>query len=211
MGRSTIKEKDYRDLLRRILPFVHENGFKSTRMDDVASALGMSKRTLYEIFGSKSDMLQEVIKEMESQQNEFISKTFAESENVMLALISIFKRNRDLMGTINIAFFRDMDSLYKDKRKTYDKTRDKHHEKIQQLYRLGVEQGMFRSDIDYNIHSRILALQMEGLKRIEELFPPDITLQKVYDTIMLGTFRSIASPEGMKILDRVTDEILKEN
>ena len=32
-------------------------GVKSVRMDDVAGSLGMSKRTLYEMFGDKEELL----------------------------------------------------------------------------------------------------------------------------------------------------------
>ena len=32
-------------------------GIKSVRMDDIASQLGMSKRTLYELFGDKEELL----------------------------------------------------------------------------------------------------------------------------------------------------------
>ena len=34
-------------------------GIKSVRMDDVANSLGMSKRTLYEMFGDKEELLYE--------------------------------------------------------------------------------------------------------------------------------------------------------
>ena len=36
-------------------------GIKSVRMDDVANVMGMSKRTLYEMFGDKEELLYESI------------------------------------------------------------------------------------------------------------------------------------------------------
>ena len=203
MQRTDLKEKDYQDLLNRIVPIILEKGLKSTTMDTVANILGMSKRTLYEIFGSKAVMLKEAIGALERQNQEFFVKTFSEADNVMEAFIEVFKYNRDLLGRVNVEFYRDMDRLYKVHREDYDKSREDRYEKMVHMFNLGVEQGMFRPDADYSVHSRIVGLQMEALKRMEELFPEGITLQRVFDTIILGSLRSIASEKGMEVLDNL--------
>ena len=196
------KTKDYQKLLDRIVPIVLEKGLKSTTMDTVAARLSMSKRTLYEIFESKSQMIKEVLTALEKQNQEYFCRTFAEAPNVMEAFIKVFKHNRDLIGSINIEFYRDMDRLYKANRDDYEKAKESRHRKMLEMFRLGVSQGMFREDVDYAVHSRMMGLQMEAMKRVEELFPPDITLQRVFDTTIIGFLRSIASEKGMKILDK---------
>lgn len=201
MQRSGLQEEEYQALLDKIVPIMLENGLKATTMDLVAARLGMSKRTLYEIFESKSEMIKEALRALEKQNQVFFAKVFSEAENVMEGLIEVFKYNRDLLSRVNVQFYRDMDRLYKDKREEYEKTRESRHEKMLELFMLGVEQGMFRSDVDYNVQSRMMGLQMESMKRMEELFPPDITLQRVFDAIIVSFLRSIASTEGMRILD----------
>ncbi|MCH5213865.1 MAG: TetR/AcrR family transcriptional regulator [Muribaculaceae bacterium] len=194
-------------MIGKILPIITEKGLKATTMDLVAQRLGISKRTLYEVFPSKSEMLKEALQALGNQTQAYLTKAFAESDNVMEALITIFKHNRDLIGAVNINFYRDMDHLYKDKRQAYDHTRDVHHEKMMHLYRLGVEQGMFRPDVDYEVQGRMIGLQMEALKRVEELFPAGITLQRVFDSIIVGFLRSIASDKGRKVLENLTKDI----
>lgn len=179
-----------------------ENGLKGTTMDIVAARLGMSKRTLYEIFTSKSNMIRAVIKAMEHQNQAFVSKVFAESENVLDALITIFLHNRDFVSRVNVDFYRDMDGLYKDKREEYEQSRESRYRKMLEMFKVGVEQGMFRPDVDYNVQIRMMGLQMESMKRMEELFPPGISLQRVFDAAIVGFLRSIVSPEGMELLDR---------
>ena len=207
MQRIDMKEEDYQALLGRIVPILLEKGLKSTTMDSVAASLGMSKRTLYEIFESKSEMIKEVLRAWERENEAFVSDTFARADNVMEALITVFKHNRDTVKSLNVDFYRDMDRLYKDKRETYEKSREKRHEKMIQMFQRGVEEGMFRPDVDYHVHSRIMGLQMESLKRMEELFPPGITLQRVFDSILIGFLRSIASEKGMKVLDSLTGQL----
>lgn len=207
MQRADLKEEEYRQLLNRIVPILLDRGLKSSTMDSVAAYLGMSKRTLYEIFGSKSEMLKEALGQLERQQQDFYTRAFAEAENVMEAFVAVFKHNRDLVRKINVDFYRDMDRLYKDRREDFEKGHESRYRNLQKMFQLGVEQGMFRPDVDYKVQTRIMGYQMEGLKRMEELFPPDITLQRVFDTITIGFLRSIASEKGMKILDNLVNDL----
>ena len=208
MQPSDSKQQERIDLVKKIVPIVVEKGLKSTTMDIVASRLGMSKRTLYEIFGSKDQLLKETLSEIERENHVFVKRAFAESENVMEALIDIFKHNRDRLERVNVNFFRDMD-LYKDKRETYEKNGKARHESMLEMFDLGVKQGMFRPDVDYNIQSRIMGIQMESLKRMEQFFPADIKLVRVFDAIIVGFLRSIASEKGMRVLDKLTEDLTK--
>ena len=52
----------YRDGLKQkiidtALPLFKENGIKAVKMDDIATILGISKRTLYEIIGDRKSVV----------------------------------------------------------------------------------------------------------------------------------------------------------
>ena len=207
MQRSDLKQEEYVSLLRKIVPIIVEKGLKSTTMDTVASRLGMSKRTLYEIFETKDQLLRDAISQMEQDNHDFVKKTFASTENVREALIEIFRYNRDRFEQVNVDFFRDMDRLYKNKREEYERYSRARQDSMMQLFETGVSQGMFRADVDYRVQSRIMGIQMESLKRMEEFFPSDIKLIRVFDAIIVGFLRSIASEKGMRILDMLTKEL----
>ena len=49
-------------IVDRVSQMIKAVGVKSVRMDDVASDLGMSKRTLYEMFGDKEELIYESAK-----------------------------------------------------------------------------------------------------------------------------------------------------
>lgn len=67
----------------------------------------------------------------------------------------------------------------------------------------GVEEGVFRPNIDYRIIIRLFMIQMESLKRMEENFPPDVTLLEAYETASTALLRSIATPKGLEILEEI--------
>lgn len=68
---------------------------------------------------------------------------------------------------------------------------------------LGVRQGVFRDDVNYEIIIRLFRIQMESLKRMEGFFPKDISLVEAYNAISLGMLRSIATPKGMEVIDGI--------
>ena len=170
-------------------------------MDLVAQRLGMSKRTLYEIFESKTSMIMEVLENHAEAHRRQIIEIIAKAPNVMVALIRIFALHRKDMEGMNVNFFRDMDRLYPELRDNYEKRHAAHREGLEMLYRKGVEQGVFRDDINFRILSRMMEIQAESLKRMEELFPPEISLVEIYDTMTIGFMRSIASRAGNDLLD----------
>lgn len=201
MKRTDMTSEDYERLLKSIAPIIMERGLKAMTMDFVAARLGMSKRTLYEIFGSKNHMAEEVMEYMHRANIEIMKHLFDSSPTVLEAWIRIIEAHRDMIERINVSLFRDMDTYYKDMKGNYCRRVDDRNRELVKVCLRGVEQGVFRPDVNYSIQTRIFEIQMESLKRMEELFPPDITVAEVYDAICVGFLRSIVTPEGMRLLD----------
>lgn len=192
---------DQRKLLGEIHPIIVEKGLKATTMDLVAQRLGMSKRTLYEIFESKTAMIKACLANHAETRHCQMAQVINDAPNVMVAFLQIFEIHRKDMEKMNVSFFKDMDRLYPELRDNYEKRHEVHRDGLQQLYKKGVEQGVFRDDINFHIFGRIMEIQAESLKRMEELFPPEISLVEIYDTMTIGFLRSIASREGNDLLD----------
>lgn len=197
---ETIKEPN-EELINAIFSILLKNGLKATTMDAVAAALSMSKRTLYEIFESKKDMILRVVMHWQNQRQKKVEAIFADSETVMEALVRTFQAHQEMMKEVNIDFFLDMDRFYPEVRKSFE-THDKLWvDKVMIAINKGIEQGVFRTDVNYPITLRMMRLQMESLKRMEEVFPSEISINDAFNTISTGFLRSIASPKGMGIID----------
>lgn len=60
------KENDREELKLRVVETASKSfmtlGIKAVHMDDIASSLSISKRTLYELFGDKEELLLEVFR-----------------------------------------------------------------------------------------------------------------------------------------------------
>lgn len=204
MERTDLKEEQFERLVEAIFPIVAESGPYHTTMDAVARKLSMSKRTLYEIFGSKDEMIISVMRHMKKTHSEGIDRIIRASSNVMEAMANVLIYHQQMMSRLSADFFRDMDTRYHNLRKEFESDNCKWEEYISIAVKLGKQQGVFRTDTNYKVMFTLFRVQMESLKRMEEFFPPGITLLDAYNTISISFLRSIATEKGMKTLDQLT-------
>lgn len=66
--------------------------------------------------------------------------------------------------------------------------------------------GYFRTDNNYLLHFRMMVLQMESIKQMENIFPPDISILNVHDAACLGFPHGIASYKGLRIPDKLLEK-----
>ena len=201
MKKEEVEKVQYSKILDFIISALMKNGLKGTSMDSLASALQMSKRTLYEIFGSKENMFREVHDYFHKKIFEKFKDIFNTSQNVMEAIIRSFLYNRDLMSNLSADFFREMED-FANKNNIVSKNHKHHHDQLYEILKNGVAEGYFRDDINLRVQCKMLSVQMQALKNTEELFPEDITLLDVYDSISIGFLRGISSPKGLAELEK---------
>ncbi len=204
MEKNDVTSPQYEELCDGIFEILAEKGLSQTTMDYLAKKLTISKRTLYEIFGSKDDMIKAILERMEKLHSKQMEEIMKKSSNVMEALAEILLYHQKAMEKLSAKFFRDMDIRYHHLRCEYDNNSRKWRNIVWQAIKLGVRQGVLREDVNYSITLPLFHVQMESLKRMEEFFPPEITLMEAYRTIALGTLRSIATEKGMQTLEKLT-------
>lgn len=194
------------NLLKSIFDIILKNGMKSTTMDFVAATLSISKRTLYEIFDSKEEMLKIVLSHFHKKHEEAMEEIFNSSSSMMEAFYLVLEKHREIMRKASSAFYSDMDAAFKKLRNVYDSQTQVWITHMLNAIQTGIIQGVFSEDINYNIIIRLLRLQMESLKRMEEFFPDDISPEEAYYTISISFLRSIATSKGLEILNRIKSD-----
>ena len=185
-----------------IIAELFKKGIKATTMDSLAASLQMSKRTLYEIFGSKDEMVERVLKKFYKESAENYKALFESSDNIMEALLKCLRYNRQIINKVSVDFIKDF-ALFKSHKENSCNDSSFKINGFTEMLKMGAQQGYFRNDINFIVQGKILSIQMEALKRMEELFPSDISIVEVYDSISLGFLRSIASEKGLKLIDNI--------
>ncbi len=180
-------------------------GVKSVRMDDVAGSLGMSKRTLYEMFGDKEELLYQSMIHLMGQQRRCISQSVADCENMLEVLL----RSVRLLGSYGQ--MKDMEkrlafNLKKFYPNVYNKIKRDHaeHGLAGLRYALDkcMEEGYLDPTVDVELMARLF-LSTSGTLLSEDniVIPDEVSREEAFGAMVVNFLRGLASEKGLKVID----------
>ncbi|MDR0940252.1 MAG: TetR/AcrR family transcriptional regulator [Mediterranea sp.] len=181
-------------------------GIKSITMDDIAASLGISKRTLYEMFEDKETLLQACLRKIEVDRDRFFEELYKQSGNVLEVLLGVFQKSIEVYHSTNKRFFEEIKRYPKAYGMLVDR-READSERTMSFFKQGVEQGLFRSDLNFAIINLLVREQFDVLLNTDICNKYPFT--EVYESIMLTYIRGIATPKGAKLLDEFLVEYRK--
>ena len=85
-----------------------EKGIRAVRMDDIAGLLSISKRTLYEVFPNKEQLLLEGIKDSHDKKHKRLEQLMQSCDNVMDTLICMWRCQLEEMKSIKTNFISEI-------------------------------------------------------------------------------------------------------
>ncbi len=179
-------------------------GIKSVTMDQLASHLGISKRTIYENFTDKDELLAGVLKMMAEKQKSLTKRIIDESENVIVAIFRILEISRNHLQDLSPAFFADIkkyhnDFLYKNSGKC---EMPDYRSNIQVVIK-GIEDNLFRKDINPDLVNRCL-YSLGKSTMDSDLYPLEqFTMRDIVKNVYISYLRGISTPEGIDLINRL--------
>lgn len=84
--RQQLREK----ILKISMEEFKSKGIRAVKMDDIAALLGISKRTLYEIYSNKEELLLECVKFQEEQYDAYMASFEKDPSNNVIDIIIEF-------------------------------------------------------------------------------------------------------------------------
>ena len=211
MGENTKHPVVRPELRERIIETAVEaftiHGIKSITMDDIANSLGISKRTLYEVFSDKETLLEECILRGQKEADEFVKEVLATAENVLEVLLKCYLRSIEKFHATNKKFFEDI----KKYPKAYELLRsrsDQDSEETIQFFKDGVKQGIFRADVNFAIVNLLVREQIDLLMNTD--ICKRYSFLEVYESIMFTYLRGISTEKGAQELEAFIQEYRKK-
>lgn len=172
-------------------------GIKRVKMDDIAQALSISKRTLYETYENKEQLLCEgVIYEHQLRQEQLRQFT-EQAENEIEVVMEFIRQEIVLLGGVNPLFFSEL-AKYE---RVVELLNEEHEQKrlhSMEFVKRGVEKGYFRSDINYDIVTKMsdAVVQHVMMTKMYEEYP----LSEIFRNHVDILFRGICTDKGIAAL-----------
>lgn len=190
------------ELKNRIVKVAHQaflkNGIKAITMDEIAAMLGISKRTLYEIFPDKQELLKACILAGQEVGEAHIREVYAKSKNVLEVILGVFLYSIGMVHSTNRKFFEEI-KKYPEAEELIRKKRNSDSEETINFFRQGVEQGVFRSDVNFAIVNQLVKEQINML--VNSDLCTRFSFLEVYESIMFTYLRGIATENGARELE----------
>lgn len=175
-------------------------------MDSLACSLSISKRTLYELFHDKEQLLLEVMLMHRQEMNEYIYEIASKAENALEVIFAFYKRKLSELAELNPQFLRDLRKYPKVLECIRESQKENDAEALAH-FQAGVKEGIFRDDINFAIINQAMSMQLEMLiySDITENYP----LSEIYSEITFLHMRGITTPKGMKLVDDFLESVRK--
>jgi AcrR family transcriptional regulator len=200
MSNSTLYRQELKSrILIAAMQEFKVKGIKSVKMDDIANLLGISKRTLYETYANKEELLYEGVLREEASNDAYLRQFAAKPKHHVMDILAEFYRLQiKNLANINPLFFSDLHkypriiSFLSEKHKVKEL---KSHE----FFQKGVEEGYFLEGVDYRIIFRLAnaAMQHAMQTQMYKEFDMDRLLR---NTIILF-IRGICTQKGIAMID----------
>jgi AcrR family transcriptional regulator len=173
-------------------------GIRAVTMDMLATQMGMSKRTIYEIFRDKEELLAGVMRWMEGKQADLIKDCLANSENVIEAIFRMMDTMLSHYRKMSPAFKLDIKKYHNEMKKIGRHAADP-FENSKEILGRGVKEGLFRDDIDLDITDRCL----KGMSKMNEKEAPhDFENEEVIRDFFVNYLRGISTSEGIELINK---------
>lgn len=190
------------DIQQRILDTAKEHfyahGFSRVRVDDIATKLGISKKTFYKLFPSKNDLVKSVadraIKEMDLCYAQILDDENVEFVEKLQRLMSFVGLQYAKMGKPLV------EDLQKKSPQIWEKIARHRAERIMKVFgellSEGIRKGIFRNDIDRDLVLLIYSNAIENIINPEMLTRIPFTAAQVFDTIVKVIFEGILTSKS---------------
>lgn len=181
----------------------HNEGIRNVTMDHIAHTLTMSKRTLYQLFSDKEDLLLACAMKREQEEHALMEKLNQQTDNVLDHLLATFALRMREMDEIKPDFFTEI-VKYPRVIRFYDQAKKEREAEAVEFLNKGIKQGFFRANVNFHIVYNQLCTGLSAL--IANADMGQYSQRELFCNTVIPYVRGCATIKGIEIIDRFMDK-----
>ena len=176
-------------------------GIRSVSMDDIANQLGMSKKTIYQYYTDKNELVDAVVEDEVNDMEQDCLKCGENAKDAIEEILLTVDQIVEQLSNMNPMVLYDMEKFHV---RAYQRFMEHKNKFLLQVIRKnlewGVKEGLYRSDIDVDVLSKFRLDSMMIPFNID-LYPPSrYKLSDVTKIIIEHYLYGVASLKGHKLI-----------
>ena len=193
-------------ILQRAMDMFQRYGLRAMTMDDVCRELSMSKKTLYQYFSNKADLVDQAVRHVFSMHQRSMDQIGAEHENAIDRMINRYSFLMRMMESHGPNMMFPLKKYYP---KTYEwlfaQRQQTMMNALVQTLRDGQAQRLFREDLNPELVARIHLTTMVGLADAD-LNSETLSQRRALIWTAISLFiRSISTAQGLQYFNELKE------
>lgn len=173
-------------------------GIRSVSMDDISRQLGMSKKTLYQHFENKSDLVRQVLQDSHEDFEASIENVLSEGNNAIDDLLDISLFIAEHMKEVNVVVTFDLQKYYPELYREYlDKKRNFAFNYLTGNLLKGIREDLYRDDLSIELIAKLYVQKIEDLHDPRVYDAEKISFTEVFEVMFENHIRGIANENGI--------------
>jgi len=191
-----------KEIIEKVSVLYMKYGIKSVTMDDVARELGISKKTLYQYFTDKDDLVKKVVDYQMDRQHECMKDFASAKVNAIEELLMVSKLIADFLKSVNPSVTYDIQKYYPEIWKNISSDRRDHiYNQIADNMKRGIKEGLYRKDLIIDIIAHIYLFRLENAQMLDIINENKYTYEEIFNTFFSYHIRGIANQKGIAYLE----------
>lgn len=201
-----VKERIINGALEMIMRY----GVRAVTMDDIARQLGISKKTIYQFFENKDKLVLEITNQYLAREEETNNTICVNAENAILEIFRIMEHLQLIFRSMNPSLLYEIEKYHPQAWTNFTNYKKNCiHHSIAENLRKGIEQGLYRKDLDIEFMT-ITRIETMMMGFNPTIFPPAKYLVSEVQTHLLDHFlHGICTIKGHKLINKyknITEE-----
>jgi AcrR family transcriptional regulator len=186
-------------------------GLKSVSMDDIAAKIGISKKTIYQFYSDKEQLVKQVIAAIINKNQETCEIDRKRAIDAVHEIFLAMQQMSELFHHMNPSILFDMHKYYPEAYKVFLKYKNGYlYNIIKENINRGIKEELYREDINleimtrYRLESIIIPFQPEFQQHVKS------NLVEIAEQISTHFLFGMVSPKGYKITQKYIQQKIKK-
>lgn len=176
-------------------------GPQSMTMDTVAHNCGVSKRTLYEQFGGKANLIKETLLHANNKRMNRVHALYESASNSFEALMLVFLELREMFSDMSDVVLFDIKRLYPELLKDFRELQLRRVDGLTKMIDQAKEEGLALPSLNSRQASYMLFVGLSNMRDTLTQGEWEFDPREMFEMIFLCFIRGIATEKGRHFVD----------
>ena len=175
-------------------------GVKRVSIDEIVQKMRISKKTLYELFGTKEQLAIEAFSYKSQHLSSKINKLITADNNAMYIIIRAGVENFKFFSAISSAFYDDL-KLFPNLEKEVKGLFERSHNTVKEQIIKGIDGGLLSPDVNYELLGPLIKSQITTNLQAEAM--GNYTPEQICRACLITIFKGVCTQKGRDLLDEI--------